>query len=138
MICFVLIFCLVMILACIEAHRLAGREESRQRLGYEVGTPQMVKDKDRSLELPEFCPLCSRPMSLPAGRATITTLTGTEHIYCCSYCLALPGLDSMVTAAAVSAASPNRTEPAQPCGDLSDAMGHSATLPGGSPAAGTF
>ncbi len=74
------------------------RRELQERLGRVVSGPQIVKDRDRPEVLPEFCEVCGRPMSRPVGQATVTTVHGSAAVYCCSYCLALGGLDSMVSA----------------------------------------
>lgn len=132
-----LILVLVVILACLEAHHRVEREEVRRRQGCKVAYPQRVKDRDLPPVIPEFCQLCDRPMSLPVGVAKVEALSGHKSsIYCCSYCLALGGLDSAISAAAEQAAPTSCTDLAQPCSP-SSAPGL-PVLPGGSPAAGTF
>ena len=66
--------------------------------GREVKSPQMVKHPERPADVPEFCPICARPMSWPIGAAKIVTLTGQEVVIVCSHCLALGALDSAISA----------------------------------------
>lgn len=92
---------LVWLLFCWLICQASARKERRlmrERLGREVKNPQMVKHPERPTDLPEFCPICSRPMSLPIATAVIVTPTGRESVIVCSHCLALGALDSAISA----------------------------------------
>ena len=58
----------------------------------------MVKHPERPLDLPEFCPICTRSMSWPVGVARVVTVTGSEPIFVCSHCLALGPMESAISA----------------------------------------
>ena len=80
---------------------LTARDERRrmkERLGRVVRTPQRVRHPERPSDIPKFCPICSRRMSWPVGAAKVETLTGSEVLLVCSYCLALGPMDSVISA----------------------------------------
>ena len=134
-----LILLSLLVAICVDERRREQRR-MRERLGQVVKTPQRVKNPECPADVPEFCPLCARPMSWPIGAARVITLTGEEVVLVCSHCLALGALDSAMSAGLNHDEYPQgRTDRCPSCGPVSSDEAPSATLPGGvSPAAGNF